>query len=314
MNEHHPFDLSTLSGIDVVGDVHGRATALRALLSRMGYSCRSGIWSHPERKAVFLGDLVDKGTEQVAAIDIVRRMVDAGEAVCCMGNHELNAIGYSTPDGAGGHLRRRSPSNKRQALAFLREVTPDSELHRDLVGWFQTLPIWLRVGNLRFVHACWHEPSIAAFPDGRFPVERLPALFNYAGGEPVGETLPLEILLKGPEIELPQGVSFLDQGGKARTRTRIGWWNETAGSLHAQALLSDDGLEALRTVPPMTDYLPVRDGILFFGHYWLEGLPEIASKHVVCCDYPGAGDLISAYRWNAGETDASSGNFIRSAG
>lgn len=46
---------------DVIGDLHGHAAALEALLARMGYRKREGAWRHPDRTAVFVGDFIDRG-------------------------------------------------------------------------------------------------------------------------------------------------------------------------------------------------------------------------------------------------------------
>jgi len=73
---------------DIIGDIHGRLDKLDALLRRLGYREHHGAWRHPDRTAVFVGDLIDRGPHQVATVDRVRRMVDAGAALCVMGNHE----------------------------------------------------------------------------------------------------------------------------------------------------------------------------------------------------------------------------------
>lgn len=77
---------------DIIGDIHGHAGALKALLADLGYVEKGRTWSHPDRQAIFLGDFIDRGPRQVETVDIVRRMVDAGNAQAVMGNHELNAI------------------------------------------------------------------------------------------------------------------------------------------------------------------------------------------------------------------------------
>ena len=77
---------------DIIGDIHGHAEALKALLEDLGYGLKGSVWGHPDRQAIFLGDFIDRGPRQVEAVDIVRRMVDAGNAQAVMGNHELNAI------------------------------------------------------------------------------------------------------------------------------------------------------------------------------------------------------------------------------
>ena len=83
---------------DVIGDIHGHLAKLEALLVRLGYVQFGGVWTPPEgRMALFLGDLIDRGPEQVAVVRTVRAMVEAGHALCLMGNHEYNAIAYATP-------------------------------------------------------------------------------------------------------------------------------------------------------------------------------------------------------------------------
>ena len=87
---------------DVIGDIHGDATRLRALLRKLGHrETASGFVAPAGRQAVFVGDLIDRGPGQLEVLDIVRRMVDRGDARCVLGNHELNAVGWLTErDGA----------------------------------------------------------------------------------------------------------------------------------------------------------------------------------------------------------------------
>jgi aryl-alcohol dehydrogenase-like predicted oxidoreductase len=83
---------------DIIGDIHGQLDALERLLRRLGYDYADGVWRHPQRQALFLGDLIDRGPGSREAVATVRRMVAAGSARCVMGNHELNAIAYQTRD------------------------------------------------------------------------------------------------------------------------------------------------------------------------------------------------------------------------
>ena len=92
-------DMLGKSGFDVIGDVHGHAAELTILLKRMGYQETNGVLRHPEgRRVVFLGDFIDRGPEIRRTLEIVRGMVEAGSALVVMGNHELNALHYTTPD------------------------------------------------------------------------------------------------------------------------------------------------------------------------------------------------------------------------
>lgn len=75
---------------DIIGDVHGCAAELRALLSLLGWrESEAGGWSHPAgRRAVFLGDLVDRGPATLDTLRIVRGMAESGVALCVPGNHD----------------------------------------------------------------------------------------------------------------------------------------------------------------------------------------------------------------------------------
>lgn len=84
---------------DIIGDVHGCADELELLLERLGYEYyRNGddgpkAYGHPlDRKAVFVGDLVDRGPRVLDTIQIVRAMVEHGSALCVPGNHDMKLL------------------------------------------------------------------------------------------------------------------------------------------------------------------------------------------------------------------------------
>ena len=151
---------------DIIGDIHRHSDALIAQLKLMGYRKRNGAWKHPERSAIFVGDFIDRGPNQIEIVDIVRRMVDAGNAMAVMGNHELNAIAWYLPDpyNPGEYLRthhseKYGDKNYRQHKAFLSEVN-NTPKHKEIIDWFLTLPLWLELAEIRIVHACWHQRYI----------------------------------------------------------------------------------------------------------------------------------------------------------
>ena len=87
---------------DIIGDVHGCADELQDLLSLLGY-VKSEIlnepgwapinYAHPEgRKAIFVGDLVDRGPRVIDSLSIARNMVCAGTALCVPGNHDVKLL------------------------------------------------------------------------------------------------------------------------------------------------------------------------------------------------------------------------------
>ena len=78
---------------DIIGDVHGCYAELRALLARLGYRI-SGEKVEPPlgRKAVFVGDLVDRGPNAPGVLALVMRMVASGAALCVPGNHDARLV------------------------------------------------------------------------------------------------------------------------------------------------------------------------------------------------------------------------------
>ena len=92
-------DLRHESGpFDVIGDVHGCLAELETLLSQLGYviardaAGRPAGASHPGRRAIFLGDLVDRGPDTPGVLRLVMGMVAAGDAFCVQGNHESKLV------------------------------------------------------------------------------------------------------------------------------------------------------------------------------------------------------------------------------
>jgi hypothetical protein len=139
-------------GYDVIGDVHGCADLLEGLLGELGYQEEGGAYryvgSGGDRQAVFVGDLIDRGSQQIKTLEVVRSMVDAGSAQIVMGNHEFNAISFATPSPVvpGEFMRRRTPKNCKQHKAFTDQIPTNTKFYRGWIDWFKTLPLWLGSG------------------------------------------------------------------------------------------------------------------------------------------------------------------------
>ena len=88
----------TGQGYDLVGDIHGHADALHRLLRELDYAEVEGVFRHPVRQMIFVGDFIDRGPQQREVLRISRSMCKAGAAMAVMGNHEFNAIGWASPD------------------------------------------------------------------------------------------------------------------------------------------------------------------------------------------------------------------------
>ena len=93
-NEHGPFD--------IIGDVHGCFDELVDLLTQLGYSVESqpngegtlacSVKPPEGRKAVFLGDLVDRGPKIPEVLRLVMSMTEGGTALCVPGNHDIKLM------------------------------------------------------------------------------------------------------------------------------------------------------------------------------------------------------------------------------
>ena len=78
---------------DIIGDVHGCCTELEALLVQLGYRISGEkVEPPPGRKAVFVGDLVDRGPNAPGVLALVMRMVESGAALCVPGNHDARLV------------------------------------------------------------------------------------------------------------------------------------------------------------------------------------------------------------------------------
>lgn len=285
---------------DLIGDIHGYADHLKALLKKLGYRERSGVWTHPERQVIFLGDFVDRGPHQLETVQIARAMVEQGSALAVMGNHEFNAVAYATPDPRkpGEFLRPHDKKNTGQHLAFLRAVDEGSALHQDIIAWFRTLPLFLDLPGLRVVHACWHEPSLQVMDHYLDAQNRLGKSGWLRSSEKGHEAYDaVEVLLKGLEIPLPEGHHFLDKDDNPRRHVRSRWWQSGATTYKDAAIVPPSALDAIPSDPIPADVLPGYDGKkpLFLGHYWMQAeTPLPLTEHIACLDYSVANEHVDA--------------------
>lgn len=324
---------------DIIGDVHGHAQALKALLCLLDYETDAqGVWRHPERRLIFVGDLIDRGPQHLELLEMVRAMVDAGVARVIMGNHELNAIAYATPDPrkAGEYLRPHTDGRKDQHIAYLNEVGEGTEEHRQHIEWFKTFPLWIEEPGFKVIHACWHPETITRLQ----PYLNQDATFSSAllehptmmGLYDVGTTLfeDVERILKGIEVTLPNGITFTT-GHKSpdadptrlvrRTETRVKWW-ETGFKTWSDAVLIPKMPDELKTLAldeqtQAQMYYYHQETPVFFGHYWMHGTPKVFSPHAICVDWSIGIEndhqgVLAAYRWTAGKTICDDGfKFVR---
>lgn len=305
---------------DIIGDIHGEAPTLRALLTKLGYreNGRSS-YEHPSRKVIFLGDFVDRGAFQRDVITIAKRMCEAGNAFAVMGNHEFNAIAFARQVD-GKYLRDRTWKNIKQHLEFLLAYDDYPDEYCEVIDWFQSLPLYLEFDDFRVVHACWDQAAVDRLSQAYSGPVLSDQLLLAASDKNRWEYSAIETLLKGREVPLPAGVSFLDKDRNPRHNIRVKWWNRNAGSYReaflgpatARTHIPDDPVPGDHLIEYSKEEKPV-----FIGHYWLEGEPDLLAPNIACLDFsvakkPQAGSIpgkLCAYRWD-GTTPLSPGNLL----
>ncbi len=147
--------------IDFIGDIHGHADELEALLLKLGYKKNDDVYSHPNRKVLFVGDYIDRGPKIRETLEIVKAMVDSDNAMALMGNHEYNALCFHRQDTNGGHLRKHSIKNIKQHYKTLEQFQNKQKEYEDYLDWFKTLPLYYETDTFKAVHACWDNDNIA---------------------------------------------------------------------------------------------------------------------------------------------------------
>lgn len=213
---------------DIIGDIHGCFDELISLLTQLGYcldekDTRFQAIPPAGRKAVFLGDLVDRGPKIVSVLKLVMTMVHSGFALCLPGNHDnkllrkLNGRNVQIKHGLAETMEQLAE----ESIAFQKEV-------RDFL---EKLPshYLLDGGKLVVAHAGLKEDfhgiaseramDFALFgqPTGATDEYGLPVRYNWAGdyrGRPVivyGHTPVAEAAWQNNTIDIDTGCVF---GGK----------------------------------------------------------------------------------------------------
>ena len=299
--------------IDFIGDIHGHADKLEELLVKLGYVKVNGAYSHPERKALFVGDYIDRGPKIRETLQIVKAMVDSDNAIALMGNHEYNALCFHFQETEGGHLRKHLIRNIIQHYETLKQFQNRQREYEDYLEWFKTLPLYYEGDNFKAVHACWDNKNIE-YLRKTLQNDRLTDELIYQSVE-IGSKLNIAIdqTLKGKEIKMPDDLYFTDKDGTIRNHIRIKWWEDP--SLMTYKSISVLPIENLPDKPInlsklwSLDFYRSDDKSVYFGHYWLKGEPTIYRNNICCLDYSVAnGGKLVAYRME-GEGGLDSGGF-----
>lgn len=153
------------SAVCVIGDLHGMADLLTAMLTLIADQPNSAT-----ARIICVGDMIDRGPNSAAVLNTLRAWCRAAPTrhICLMGNHERMLLDFLADPArhgkrwiaAGGaetlisygltaRIDAATPAARFTALAdALRAALPDG-----MLDWLTTLPLYWQDGGLGVVHA-----------------------------------------------------------------------------------------------------------------------------------------------------------------
>lgn len=299
-------NMEAVQGYDLIGDVHGCSHSLKQLLEKLGYQKKSGVYRHSKRRAIFLGDLIDRGSGIRETLHLVYDMVQVGAALIVMGNHEFNFLSYCTEgkEGSGkSHLRSHNPRHHRIVAATLEQLINYSAEQQHFLNWIHQMPIYLEFDNFRVVHACWHKTLIKRFefeyPDHKID-DRFLHLTSHRG---TFEWAVIDRLLRGTHLPLPDNEVIISKDGYSRRFFRTKYWLKDP-VYYGEVVFQPDPLPEHIAARQLSEqdkqdllYYAPTEKLLFIGHYWQEGSPAPITSNIACLDYSAVKNgKLTAYR------------------
>jgi hypothetical protein len=289
---------------DIIGDVHGYASLLKKLLLQLGYSKTENGYLHTTRKAVFVGDFVNRGPEIRKTLRIVRRMVENGNALAIIGNHEINAITYYLKDKDGSPLIKSPGKNFLSLYKTISQFSEYQEEWKSHRKWMSELPLYLDLGAIRIVHACWSDPAIELIKNTEREEKSRNSIFRKTYKKPkspLGKSVLT--LTKGIDFKMPGDLKIINNKGISPQSFRMRWWEDPAEktfeemSFESKFVLPNYQIpkQVVPQIIPYPDFAP----IVFFGHYCRHDGPHIVKPNLCCVDSCVAGTkVLTAYCWN----------------
>lgn len=288
---------------DLVGDIHGFDEPFVKLLDKLGYAPIDGVWQHPNRILISLGDLIDRGPGQKKVVDILKTMQENRKAIVIMGNHEFYAIAWHLRDAQGKPLRPHTEKNFNEHRAFLEQAVSGSNWYKDAIEWFKTLPLFYETDKLRCIHAAWderHVERLKEYTDQNGVIKA--SLWDNPNSVDFSFFKSLEYCINGPKLNLPDGASFVDSAGRTRYKVRLKWWDLTKTPTYRNACTSVPNPEQLPDEPIALSSLPniKSQKPIFFGHYWMQNTPKLMKDNIACLDWSVVQNdgVLAAYRFD----------------
>ena len=287
---------------DIIGDIHGHYDLLLNMLQTLGYEPNGGTFKHPDRKVIFTGDIINRGPKIRKTVNLVRGMVESGNAQCILGNHELNAILYGTMDKNGKFLQKHLPRFQLPLMKTLDEYKKYPGEFNEIIKWFRTLPLYLDLGELRVVHGAWidsHIETLNHFLAGETKLKKS-FLKTYITNKELNTAV--NEIIKGVEMQLPKDLLLKDNKAIIRRSYRIKWWTDPTGKTFRNIAFGNQFDLPAYTIPPEVlpttyPYSPDAPPV-FLGHYCLNKKKVIYQNNICCVDNcVTRTNQLTAYRW-----------------
>jgi hypothetical protein len=198
--EHVQWRWSGVERLVAIGDVHGSYSSLVSLLEGSGLVSPELEWIGDGAHLVMLGDILDRGPDSRAALDLIRRLqqeslVSGGRVHMLLGNHELmNLIGdyrYVSDEEFLAFAEEEHPEDREAAFQRFtsgssRANEDDEKIRRDFEricppgyfgldrafasdgeygSWLLEQKILVVINDIAFVHAGLPPSLLELYPD-----------------------------------------------------------------------------------------------------------------------------------------------------
>lgn len=132
-------NLINTTKLDIVGDTHGLLDETINLLSKNNWKFKNKTFIHPdkERKVLFLGDAVDRGTQSIDLLEVIMNTEKNGQGLFILGNHEAKLISSYKQYIEEDMVRCKSFSSAQTVMKFL---TLSKELQDELYQYLISTP------------------------------------------------------------------------------------------------------------------------------------------------------------------------------
>jgi protein phosphatase len=147
---------------DIIGDIHSCYDEFCELLLKLGYEWDSNesLFFSPNRKAVLVGDITDRGPQPTETFQLINNMFEAGHLMMVVGNHDDKLYRWSK----GNNVELTNGLD-----ATIKEVERVGIPRKKIFDFLGCLPYFLILdqGKLVVVHAAWKDKYVDADPHSR---------------------------------------------------------------------------------------------------------------------------------------------------